>query len=105
MKYCRLSSSCGTAVIIPTKVLYSLTSSLGAEDNSKRHSNTLAMYHAMVIGYSNVCRGAASPFSAGWRVEDHTEAFGNHSGLMEEFKTIMKLEKQWRELFVIMVGK
>ncbi|MCJ1413779.1 hypothetical protein MMC32_000104 [Xylographa parallela] len=51
----------------------------------------------MVTGYSNVCRGAASPFSAGWRVEDHAETFGNDSGLMEEFKTIMKLEKQWRE--------
>ncbi|MCJ1436896.1 hypothetical protein MMC27_006278 [Xylographa pallens] len=76
-----------------------------AEDNCKRHRNTLAMYHAMVTGYSNVCRGAASPFSAGWRVEDHTEAFGNDSGLMEDFKAIMELEKRWRAFFIILAGK
>ena len=103
MKYCRLSS-CGTSVIPSINILRSLTSSLASADNCKRHKNILAMYHAMVTGYSNVCRGAASPFSAGWRVEDHAKAFGNDAGLMGDFTAIMELEKQWRESSVILVG-
>ncbi|MCJ1384301.1 hypothetical protein MMC17_007417 [Xylographa soralifera] len=70
---------------------------MASENSCKRHKNTLAMYDAMVTGYSNVCRGASSPFQAGWRVEDHTDAFGSDAGLMADFKAIMELERQWRE--------
>ncbi|MCJ1393985.1 hypothetical protein MMC18_006862 [Xylographa bjoerkii] len=64
---------------------------------SKRYKGSKAMYDALVTGYSNVCRGAASPLSPSWRLEDHAEAFGNDADLMDDFKGVIECEKQWRE--------
>ncbi|MCJ1405245.1 hypothetical protein MMC11_008472, partial [Xylographa trunciseda] len=72
-----------------------LISSVGLD--VKLYKASKAMYDAMTTAYSNVCRGAESPFSPHWRLEDHAEAFGNDASLIEDFKEIMELEQEWRE--------
>ena len=62
------------------------------------------MYDAVIMVYSKVYRGATSPFSPGWRIQEHGDAFANDAGLMEDFRAIVEYEKQWRKLTIVSVA-
>lgn len=62
---------------------------------NRRREKSQAMYEALTTSYSLVYRGAASPYSPEWRVEDHRDAFGNDDDLADLFLKLTLEDKRF----------
>lgn len=58
-------------------------------------NNWKIMYDGCISTYSRVYWKGESPYSASWRLEDHTEEFGNDAGLVEMFDRVMRAERNY----------
>lgn len=55
------------------------------------------MYDGCISAYSRVYWKSESPYSASWRLEDHSKDFGDDPGLIEMFGRIMRTERNYCE--------
>jgi hypothetical protein len=60
----------------------------------QRMEKSKAMYEALTTGYSMVYRGTTSPYSPGWRLEEHYQAFHNDENLAMIFLKIIREERK-----------
>jgi hypothetical protein len=60
-----------------------------------RRKKSLAMYEALSTAYSLIYRGAKSPFSKKWSLDDHLGAFGNDRKLSDLFLEVVKNEREF----------
>lgn len=61
------------------------------------------MYDGCISAYSRVYWKSESPYSASWRLEDHSKDFGDDPGLIEMFGRIMRAERKYSRLLTKMM--
>ena len=66
---------------------------------SQRHIESIkCICGSLVVAYSRAYHKVKSPYSQGWRMEDHSQEFGNDPELMQRFSRSMKAERTYCKL-------
>ena len=65
----------------------------GIKEFQELQESVRSMYNGCISAYSKVYHKSISPYSANWRLEDHTDEFGNDSGLAERVARIVTEER------------
>ncbi|KAF8855796.1 hypothetical protein BDZ45DRAFT_675964 [Acephala macrosclerotiorum] len=61
----------------------------------RRREKQKVMYEAMITGHRLVYRDSISPYSPGWRLEDHLGTFGNNKRLASTFSKLKAADEEF----------